>query len=213
MAEYRKPEFVVSVSTDREEYTQGDEIAVTVVANYYFGGPVANAKLTWRLMSQDYSFNWTGPGYYDFTDSGDESSGKQTAFGAVVTSGQGTTDAEGRFTFKVPADIAARNNSQIFTFEASITDPSNQEVSARGSVMVHKGLFYIGLAPEDYIGTAGRETKVDVITVDPHSTPVPNVPLTRSSWSVTGTTCSSRPMTGASTGPGRLRRRRSIPRR
>ncbi len=178
VAEYRKPEFEVTVSTDREEYTQGDEVAVTVAANYYFGGAVANARLTWQLLSQDYAFNWTGPGYYQFSEPDPDSTGKPTAFGGVVTSGQGVTDAAGRFTFRVPADIANRKNSQMFTLEASLTDPSNQEVSARASAIVHRGLFYIGLAPQDYIGIAGREIKVDVITVDPHSVAVPNIPLT-----------------------------------
>jgi uncharacterized protein YfaS (alpha-2-macroglobulin family) len=186
VAEYRKPEFVVSVSTDKEEYVQGDEITLQVTATYYFGGPVADAAVTWRLMSQDYYFSWMGDGgvtrsarrrYYDFHDLDYESRGQQTVYGELVTIGQGTTDAEGTFAVRIPADIAARKNSQVFTLEASITDASNQEVSGRSSAVVHKGLFYIGLAPQEYVGTVGQESKVDVVAVDLKSTPVPNVPL------------------------------------
>ncbi len=178
VAEYRKPEFVVTVETDTDEYVQGDEVAAQVTASYYFGGPVADAKVQWRLMSQDYFFPWTGKGYYDFHDLNYNSRGKQTSHGELVTSGQGTLDAEGTFSFVLSADIAAKKNSQIFTLEASITDPSNQEVSRRHSVIVHKGHFYIGLEPQEYIGTVNHESKVNVITVDPESAPVPNVPLT-----------------------------------
>jgi uncharacterized protein YfaS (alpha-2-macroglobulin family) len=187
VAEYRKPEFVVTVSIDREEYVQGDEITGQVAASYYFGGPVADAAVTWRLMSQDHYFTWPENAdipsalrqrYYDFYDADYESRGEQTVYGELVTTGQGTTDAAGMFTFKLPADITTRKNSQVFTLEASITDPSNQEVSGRSSAIVHKGLFYIGLAPQEYIGTVGTESKVDVITVDPKGETVSNVAVT-----------------------------------
>lgn len=178
VAEYRKPEFVVAVTPDKDEYVQGDEIMVDIAASYYFGGPVANANVTWRLMSQDYYFHWTGKDYYDFTDPDYESRGKQTFYGELVTVGQGRTNSEGHLVLKIPANIAARKNSQIFTIEASVTDESKQEVSGRNSVIVHKGLFYIGLAPLEYIGSVGRESKIKVITVNPKSEPVPNIPLT-----------------------------------
>ncbi|MBM4429191.1 MAG: hypothetical protein FJ026_02440, partial [Chloroflexi bacterium] len=178
VAEYRRPEFTVSVNTDKTEYTQGDEIVVQVAANYYFGGPVANAPLQWRLMSQDSYFYWTGKEHYDFTDADYESRGQQTFYGELVSVGQGTTDAEGNLIFRLPADIARRRNSQLFTIEASITDPSNQEVSGRTSAIVHKGLFYVGLAPVEYIGTVGKDSKVKVVTVDSKSITVTNVPVT-----------------------------------
>ncbi len=178
VAEYRKPEFVVTVSADKDEYVQGEEITVNVAASYYFGGPVADASVNWRLMSQDYYFNWTGKNYYDFHDADYESRGKQTVYGELVTMGEGITDAEGRFTFKLPADIATYKNSQVFTLEASITDASNQQVSGRSSVIVHKGLFYIGLAPQEYIGSVDRESKVNVITVDTKGLTVTNVMVT-----------------------------------
>jgi len=177
VAEYRKPEFEVSVATNRQEYTLGEEIALQVGASYYFGGPVANSKVTWRLMSEDYYFNWTGSRRYSFTDPDYESRRNEKAFGELVSSGSGRTDAMGRFALSLPADIRARKNSQVFTLETSVTDPSNQEVSGRTSVIVHKGQFYVGLAPREYIGTVGQQCLVDVITIDPQGAPVPSVLL------------------------------------
>lgn len=186
VAEYRKPEFVVELSTNEREYVQGEEIGVTVVASYYFGGPVADAAVTWRLMSQDHYFQLpdaaerpsaAGPDF-DFTDADYESRGRQTAFGELVTSGTGTTDSSGRFTLRVPADVGLRKNSQIFTIEASIVDPSNQEVSGRVSTIVHKARLYVGLAPSEYVSEAGKATDVHVIAVDPQGVTLPGVPIT-----------------------------------
>ncbi|MFQ5813850.1 MAG: Ig-like domain-containing protein, partial [Anaerolineae bacterium] len=178
VAEYRRPEFQVDVETDRDAYVQGDEIAVSVAASYYFGGPVANAQVHWSVLSQDYFFPWQGKGHYDFVDYEWEERGRYGAFGELIAEGTGETDAEGRFTFKVPADIALKKLSQVFTIEASITDVNDQQVSSRTEAVVHQGLFYIGLAPRAWVGTVGQEQQVDVITVDWESEPVPNVPLT-----------------------------------
>jgi len=179
VAEYRRPEFQVGVETDRDAYVQGDEIAVSAVATYYFGGPVANAQVNWSVLSRDYFFPWQGKGYYDFVDYEWEERGQYYgAYGELIAQGTGETDAEGRFTFKVPADISLKKLSQVFTIEASVTDINDQQVSSRTETVVHKGLFYIGLKPRSWVGTVGEEQQVDVITVDWESEPVPNVPLT-----------------------------------
>jgi uncharacterized protein YfaS (alpha-2-macroglobulin family) len=179
VAEYRRPEFQVSVETDRDAYVHGDEIAVSAVATYFFGGPVAEAQVHWSVLSRDYFFPWQGKGYYDFVDYEWEERGQYYgAFGELIAEGTGKTDAEGRFTFKVPADIALKKLSQVFTIEASVTDINDQQVSSRTETVVHKGLFYIGLSPRAWVGTVGQEQEVDVITVDWESEPVPNVALT-----------------------------------
>ena len=180
VAEYRKPEFQVSVETDRDAYVQGDTINVTAQATYYFGGPVANADVTWSVLSRNYFFRWDGPGYYDFTDYQWEQREEQYygGYGYLIAQGQGTTDGEGRVTFQVPADIADEITSQVFTIEVTVTDVNNQQTSNRTETVVHKGLFYIGLAPRRYVGTAGQAQTVDVITVDWEQEPVPEVPLT-----------------------------------
>ncbi len=180
VAEYRKPEFQVSVETDQPAYVQGDAINVTALAAYYFGGAVADADVRWAVLTNDYFFNYTGSGWYDFTDY-DWTAWRYEAYGGygeLIAEGEGQTDAEGRFTFSVPADIAEKTQSQIFTLEVTVTDVNNQEVSNRVDAIVHKGTFYIGLAPRRYVGRVGEEQKVDVITVDWDSEPVPDESLT-----------------------------------
>lgn len=176
VAEYRKPEYEISVSTDRAEYTQGDAIQVSVSARYYFGGPVANAKVRWNVVAQPYYFPWQGQGWYNFNDWDywySMESGPQ-----IVATGETATDAQGRVAFTLPADIAKYTASRTFSIEAVVTDVNGQEVSGRTAVPVHKGEFYIGLAPKVYIGAAGKSQEILVITVDSKSKPVPNVSLT-----------------------------------
>jgi uncharacterized protein YfaS (alpha-2-macroglobulin family) len=180
VAEYRKPEYQVTVDTDKPEYVQGDKIKVSSQATYYFGGPVANAKVHYSVLSADYAFNYQGKGWWDFTDYDySRSRSPQTyAAGELIAEGDGTTDAEGRFTFSADADIAKYTLSQRFTLEVSVTDINNQQVSSRTEATVHKGLFYIGLRPERYVGIVDKENGVNIITVDWASQPSPDRTLT-----------------------------------
>ena len=58
----------------------------------------------------------------------------------------------------VPADIAEQINSQAYTLEVTVTDVNEQEVSNRTQAVVHKGLFYVGLASAALRGHGGRRT-------------------------------------------------------
>ncbi len=181
VAEYRKPEFQVTVETDKPEYVQGDEIRVTAQATYFFGGPVANADVRYSVLSADYFFNYQGKGWWDFTDydfsrrRGEDYYG---SYGELIAEGTGTTDAEGRFTFSLDADVAQYVASQRFTLEVTVTDVNGQEVSNRTEAVVHKGLYYIGLRPERYVGRVNQENRVDLITVDWASEPSPGREVT-----------------------------------
>jgi len=175
VAEYRKPEFIVGVVAEQEDYIQGDEINVEVNASYYFGGPVANAEVRWRVLSQPFFFNrWGGEGHYSFVDYDWEDRWGYPSFGQLVHEGIGQTDEAGNLSFEVLAGISDQKMSQVFVLEASVTDLNNQDVSNRTSVIVHKGTFYIGLEPEEYVGRAGQEQGVKVLTVDIHGEPAPS---------------------------------------
>jgi len=180
VAEYRKPEFQVTIETDRPEYAQGDEINVTAQATYYFGGPVAGAQVRYSILSADHFFNYQGQGWWDFTDYDYGRYGNLSygSYGELIAEGVGTTDEEGRFTFSLEADIAEYLSSQRFTLEVTVSDVNNQEVSNRTEAVVHKGLYYVGLRPKQYVSRVGQETCVDLITVDWASDPSPNRELT-----------------------------------
>ncbi|NPV06466.1 MAG: hypothetical protein HPY83_00710 [Anaerolineae bacterium] len=174
VAEYRRPEFEVLVTPDRDEYIQGDDVTVAVESSYYFGGPVADAAVRWTVLTQDWFFAWTGEGYYDFSDYDYLRERRYFGpYGEVLSEGEGRTDSEGRFILTIPADIADRTLSQVFTIEATITDVNAQAVSGRASVVVHRGEFYLGLRPDSYVSPAGEEATVHVLSVDGDSQPVP----------------------------------------
>ncbi len=177
VAAYRKPEYIVEASTDKPEYANGETIKVTTTAQFFFGGPVSNAAVKWTVLSDDYSFAYQGDGYYDFTDYDFSRSDAYNygVYGEQIAEGEGVTDAQGRFTFEVDADIAERIASQRFTFDITITDLNNQEVATQASAVVHKGDFYIGLRPEEYVGRTGQENQVNVMTVDWQSEPSPQL--------------------------------------
>ncbi|MCX7681512.1 MAG: Ig-like domain-containing protein [Anaerolineae bacterium] len=183
VAEYRKPEFQVTVEADKPAYVHGDRINVTAQASYFFGGPVANAQVRYNVLSADYSFYLPGQWGWDFNDYDYDSywywmRGRYSAYGELIASGSGTTDAQGRFTFSLDADIAESTTSRHFTLEVTVTDVNNQEVSNRTEAVVHKGLYYIGLRPGQYVGTAGKENRVNVLTVDWAGEPSPNREVT-----------------------------------
>ncbi len=181
VAEFRKPEFEVTVTTDSDSYANGDTIDATVSADLFFGAPLADADVQWQVTAQQYFFGHEDyPGYsfsdyqprYDYSD-GPFYESQQYLRGE----GTGETDAEGRFTFSVPADVSSDPLSQTFTVEATVTDENQQSVAAFTAVPVHKGQFYIGLKPERYVAFAGDEAQVGLVTIDPEGSTVGDVPV------------------------------------
>ncbi|MBN1874615.1 MAG: Ig-like domain-containing protein [Anaerolineae bacterium] len=184
LAEYRKPEYQVDVTPDRDAYLNGDKIAVDVEAAYYFGGAVADAPVNWNLLSEGYSFQYQCPAgqkcpRYSWTDYewGREWEWEASSYGRHIADGEATTDADGHVLFDVSADIEDEIYSRLFTVEANVTDISGQYVSNRSTVIVHKGEFYVGLAPQGRVVEAGEGKSVDVLVVDWDSQPVPDVPV------------------------------------
>lgn len=185
VAEYKKPEYQVSVTTEQTDYVAGDVITVTAEATYYFGGPVTDAEVHWSVLSGDFSFRYDCPQgcpWYRWADyewgrySWDEESYGQ--YGRLIAEGDAKTDESGQVTFRVPADITQENESRVFTIEVSVTDLNDQQVSNRTATVVHLADFYVGVAPRRYIGRVGEEKEIDLITVDRDGEAVADVELT-----------------------------------
>ena len=73
--EYKKPEFEVSVQAPTEPVMLGEKIKATITAKYYFGSPVTEAKVKYKVLRSSYNGVWFpvgrwdwlyGPGYWWF---------------------------------------------------------------------------------------------------------------------------------------------------
>lgn len=175
--EYRKPEYLVSVSTDKKSYVNGEQIQATAAAGYLFGGPVAGAQTTVRVLTEDYFFQWDDPDGrgYSFQDPAPVAGRKDSFQGEKRSEITQATDAAGKVSVTLPADVSKAPMSQLETIEASVQDSSNQQVSNNTQVVVHKGQFYIGLRPVSYLGTVGSPVSVAIQTVGSDGKRAPNV--------------------------------------
>ncbi|MBN1312748.1 MAG: Ig-like domain-containing protein [Anaerolineae bacterium] len=178
VAQYRKPEYIVNVTPKADAVLVGDTIEVEVDTQFYFGGPVSDAEVTWTALSAYYSFDYKGPGRYSFGDydyddyQTQPSSDYVPGFGTQIADGEGRTDADGKFIIRLPAERDKSGGSRRFTIEATVTDVKGTSVSGRAEVIVHKGEYYAGVRPDSYVGVAGDKQSASLIVVDWDSRPV-----------------------------------------
>ena len=169
VAAYRPPEFEVTVTPQKTELAAGQSTKADVQVSYFFGGPVANAAVEWRVLSTPYRFEPAQFGRYGFSDDDDPWACRwcwwwEEPMPTYLFGGSGSTDAEGRLTIVLPTEVMT--GGQKLTVEATVYGNDGQVISGRGDIVVHKGEFYVGLAPQQYVGEAGEEMAVDVVTVN-----------------------------------------------
>ncbi len=170
VAEYRAPEFQVTVTPETDQVVQGETIRVAVESAFFFGGPVSNADISYSVLTQNYFFTYQGRERYSFIDFNyDYGPGEYYGYGGygeVIAEGEGITDEQGTFMIELPADLGEKTQSQALTIEARVVDESDQLVAGRAEVIVHQGEVYVGLRPERYVGQAGQENTINLIAVD-----------------------------------------------
>lgn len=178
--EYRKPEFEVTVKTDTDQAIAGDTIHVTADTAYFFGGPVADAKVQWRLMVADHLYTPPDdvPGYWEFNDLDPLASLPVQRDRGVVKQGTGTTDAQGRFSIPIPASLDKDTFGQTYSLEVEVTDANGQAVAGRRSLPVYPGGLHIGIRPASYLAAAGKPQTVELLALDLAGKPLANQAVT-----------------------------------
>lgn len=64
--EYRKPEFEVTVDAPKKPVALGDAVTAVIRAKYYFGAPVTNAKVSYKVMRTPRNSQWFPPAPWDW---------------------------------------------------------------------------------------------------------------------------------------------------
>ncbi|MDX1412747.1 MAG: Ig-like domain-containing protein [Candidatus Promineifilaceae bacterium] len=183
VAEYRKPEFQVTLTPETDEVLRGEEVDVNLEATYFFGGSAAGLQVNWSIYEDTYRPEVPGP-YYAFGDEGDfyyEDPGLfgrvgGGTFGRYVLGDSGTTDENGNLTITLPADLLqdVEEGSRKVTVEATVQDITNFPVTANSSVIFHSADGYVGIRPTEFMPLAGTEASVDLLTVDWAGEPLSN---------------------------------------
>ena len=176
VAEFRKPEFEVNLAASKSSYVDGETIAVTATASFFFGGALAGASVDWSALASPFYMRAKGYERYSFNDI--DFSKPFVARDALRAKGSTTTGANGAATFGIPATLATSEGPQTFTLSASVTDQNGQVVAGSTSVTVHPASLYVGIHPSQYVASEGANTRIDLVTVDTDGIVLPNRPVT-----------------------------------
>jgi len=169
--EYKKPEFEVTVDAPAEPVMLGEKITATINAKYYFGAPVTEAKVKYKVLRSEKSADWYpagawdwfyGPGYwwfaYDYTwyPRWSEWGCPRPVFSwwqrygneqpEVVAEGEAAIDKDG--TLKVPIDTTLAkemmgNSDHRYEITAEVTDQSRRTIVGKGEVLVARKPFKV----------------------------------------------------------------------
>jgi uncharacterized protein YfaS (alpha-2-macroglobulin family) len=178
LEEYKLPEFQVRVERARDEdgqprsFRMGDVVELTVAADYYFGGPVAEASAELRVFRKP--FYKTHSRSRDFPWFYSESDGFapwQWGQGELVQQETLRTDADGRLSVRIETSSADSQDYE-YTVEARVTDSSRREVTGEGGLRVtHQGWF-ANLTAEHAIHAPGQSAEVELAISDADDRPL-----------------------------------------
>ncbi len=189
---FRAATFRVDARPEADAYVAGDRVEAIVEGRYLFGATLggAPARVDLRLSPESFA----PPGYdgwafgalpFDYeTDEGDDPS-----YGLYQTLAgtDATLDADGTYRLSHVLAPSTTGIPTRLTLSATVTDPSRQTQSDETSVIVHPGLFYVGLRPRAaYLDLSkDKALELDLVTVDPGGAPTSGrvtVELLREEW-------------------------------
>ena len=168
--EYKKPEFEVNVEAPKTPVMLGEKVAATIKANYYFGGPVAEARVKYKITRSTADARWYpaarwdwlfGPGYWWFAA---DSSwypgwsrwgmlrplawwwGQPQGPPEVVAEAEVPIRPDGTIPVEIdtaPAKAAHPDQDHRYEITAEITDQSRRTIVGTGTVLVARKPFTV----------------------------------------------------------------------
>ncbi|HKD38268.1 MAG TPA: MG2 domain-containing protein, partial [Pirellulales bacterium] len=168
--EYKKPEFEVTIEAPSEPVTLGEKVSAKLRAKYYFGSPVAKAKVHYKVQRSNYAQQWYplgewdwlyGPGYWWFAYDAPWYPGWRD-WGCrrpipwrrsfrqdppeVVADRQVEIGADGTVPIDIDTALAKLihpDEDQQFEITAEVTDQSRRTIVATGKVLVARKPFKV----------------------------------------------------------------------
>jgi uncharacterized protein YfaS (alpha-2-macroglobulin family) len=177
--DYKKPEYQVKVTAQIPRVLQGQPIKATIDARYYFGEPVANAKVTWVVhtstywpMGRDQDDEEASAGQEGDSADADEAGDDDTDTGEQASETSGTLDADGKLQITIPTKVDSKKQDLTYRIEARVTDAGNREIAGHGFALATYGSFFLTATPDSYVYTKGSTATVTITAQDYDKKPV-----------------------------------------
>ncbi len=171
--EYKKPEFEVTVDAPKEPIALGGKITATIKAKYYFGAPVTNAMVKYKVTRATHTTRWFpvarwdwlyGRGYWWFAPDSPWYPGWERwgCLGPVwswwpvqpeqpelVMEKEERIGADGTLKVEIDTATAKAQHGDLdheYSISADITDESRHTISGSGSVIAAREPFKVFVA-------------------------------------------------------------------
>jgi uncharacterized protein YfaS (alpha-2-macroglobulin family) len=177
VAEYKKPEYKVTVSAPGKFVQTGQKGNFSVDAKYFFGAPVANAEVKYYIYRSRY-YAWFGDTDEDETTGDAETEDDYSQFYGggddMVQEGDGTLDAHGHLNveFPVPQSQETDTSDYSYRLEAQVTDSARRTIDGAASFVATRGTVVANADPDRYVYNKGENAKIRVTTSDYDGHPV-----------------------------------------
>ncbi|HEX5472937.1 MAG TPA: MG2 domain-containing protein [Lacipirellulaceae bacterium] len=168
--EYKKPEYEVTVEAPTEPVTLGETIKAKIRAKYYFGSPVVNATVRYKVLRSVHNAHWYppeawdwlyGPGYSwlapdytwfpDWNDWGCERPVPpwfwiQPSPPEIVVEREVPIGSDGTVNVQIDTSIAKAlhpDDDERYSIEAEVVDQSRRTIVGHGDVLVARQPFRV----------------------------------------------------------------------
>lgn len=175
--EFRRPEYEVKTRVNEGPHLVGGHADLTVSAQYFSGGPLANAEVAWQVSANPGSYSPPGHDGYTFGRwvpwwSWDMGGGGMRGGGSPDREYRppeefaGRTDAAGEHHLR--ADFLSVDPTEVTSLhaEATVLDVNRQASTSGLDLLVHPSSLYVGLKSERLFVQQGEPLHVDAIVTD-----------------------------------------------
>ncbi|HMW08738.1 MAG TPA: MG2 domain-containing protein, partial [Leptospiraceae bacterium] len=161
--QYRKPEYKVEVTPAENAYVNGETAEFKVEAKYFFGAPLANANMSFRIYEN--KLRDTNTTYW-----WEEEYEANTTYNQIRMEGDKELNENGLAVLKYK--LGNYPYDREITLEATVTDKSNVSITSRKTITVGRGKFYIKINPVNSFFYTKDKKEFEIKTLDYEGKPV-----------------------------------------
>jgi uncharacterized protein YfaS (alpha-2-macroglobulin family) len=170
--DYRAATFQVTASPKSAQVQAGQTMEVDLDARYLFGTPVANGKVVYKVLRRNHAPAFDAYPGFVFADLAPTESEAFAApapaaddtFSLVTAGSTATLDGDGHAALTISTD-GDPDQPQDYEVEATISDRSNEAVTAQAVFAAQASALHLGLSPSVRMPDVGAPFTVDALAL------------------------------------------------